>query len=496
MRIHSSSRRRSCGGVLVLALVITAGAAVGFAAWAMLLGQRTQFVEQALAGTQRRLAVENGRQIARQYGYAGVIPSNAGAALNAPLPGLPTGLLNGGISVTSWSGYAMESTTFPVGYNPISPASNGYPYGKQLAVSLPYSVSDAYPAPVAVGTGAADFTLEINSRSPLTSGDLLVVHRPTTVNSTPLPKITISGSLDLVGGRAVYFSPLSDALSTTARATQVAFPPVQPAGSSTLPVSRDSQTNAVILPGNLPLPILSGGSIAGALDTAGRLDVIDSPANGGNSFKSKVQTGPYLTVDTTKTGGERGVAFDKTTGTLTINLSEPLLPNIIAENHVAKIILTGQRSAADATIADPLGAVGFCYVETGGVTSRSLTEVRCQEIYNKRRFIMGIKKVPPASQSPKAYGSVVSCVFPQSNQAPVWRLMVVAENTPLAFTALGGPGIITLTGGIETDGSVAAPSATGASLRLLPEPDPRRLNRLAPRLAWVENHLNLDNGSL
>ena len=74
--------------------------------------------------------------------------------------------------------------------------------------------------------------------------------------------------------------------------------------------------------------------------------------------------------------------------------------------------------------------------------------------------------------------------------------MTVAENTPLTVSATGGAGTISVIGGFQSDASIAAPSATGTSLLLVPETAPGRLNRLAPRLAWVETYLDFDDGAL
>jgi hypothetical protein len=108
---------------------------------------------------------------------------------------------------------------------------------------------------------------------------------------------------------------------------------------------------------------------------------------------------------------------------------------------------------------------------------------------NNRRILLCIKKIAATAGE---VGGGVDISF--GTAVPSWRLLVVAENTPLSFTPAGGAGNIALRGGIQTDASLSGP--TGSS-RLVIEKDalPLALQNIAPRLAWVETHLFFDSTS-
>jgi hypothetical protein len=63
--------------------------------------------------------------------------------------------------------------------------------------------------------------------------------------------------------------------------------------------------------------------------------------------------------------------------------------------------------------------------------------------------------------------------------------MIVAENTPLTFSAASTVSKISLPGGIETDATLNGPG-TGKVLELSLQGDTRGLIRMSPRAGWVE----------
>jgi hypothetical protein len=60
-------------------------------------------------------------------------------------------------------------------------------------------------------------------------------------------------------------------------------------------------------------------------------------------------------------------------------------------------------------------------------------------------------------------------------------MLLELENTPVTFATTG---LLTLQGGIRSDRTIA--HSTG-SVRLVAETDPKLLERLATRTAWVES---------
>jgi len=82
----------------------------------------------------------------------------------------------------------------------------------------------------------------------------------------------------------------------------------------------------------------------------------------------------------------------------------------------------------------------------------------------------------------------VSLSFPEAAETsasvgPDWRMVLVLEQTPVAFAVAGGT--LNLTGGLSTDRSVIAPAAPGA-LRLYRELGPVGLSTKTPRRTWAE----------
>ena len=481
---------------MVVALMITAAATMGFAAWSTLIASRKEAVEQNFGGLLRRMAVENGKQIARQFAYTDFLTKNSSNAVNSTNFASGTTQVIGGIATPVRVGFAMDSVAFPPGFNRLSPAGLGFAYGVITNVTVPFSVMDSHPALTVRANDVTTVSTAMKSRSPLLSGDVLVIHQPTLATTSPVAAPIVTGSLDVLDSRAVFLTPSTLGNFSTVRASAVTMPSysvpaVNPAQT------RDPYTNALVLPSNFPSSLTTGGSVGAgnALDTGNYLNVVNSAQNPSNSLLEKIKTGSYVTVTTTADFNQSGVSFVSSTGILTLNLSNQALPSVIVQDNVSQIIFTGQSSSAEESLADIYSSVGVCYVEDAAVSTRSLTSVACNNGANKRRLILGMKKIPKAT-NPQVPGSAVTIDFPQSNLSPVWRLLLVAENTPLAFSNSGGPGILTLKGGIQTDGNIASISGAGNAVKLISETDPRRLSRLAPRRGWIETYLDFTNGSL
>ncbi len=493
-RPYLSSRRlarRTAGGVLIVALLLTAAATFGFTAWANLIAQRRQSIEETVGGMTRRLSVENGRQSALQLGYNSLLTKNGGAAMDAKMEDATTLQIYGGLTTAAWSGYALESIR-PGKVNHFSHAGISFAYEPDLAFTVPYSVMDYYPSPSWRANGTTTVVASARSRVPLLSGDVLNIYKPTLALDSPLTNQVITGNLDVVGARSVILSPAAldnfSGLRTSAIST-----PVYAVPNSNPMVFRDPTTNNYVMPSNFPSTLTTMGSVGAGnnLDTENRLNVIDSPDNPANSLRNRILNGlVYVTLDTTQDRVfSQGIGFVASTGVLTLDLTDSTLWGLIANNNISEIILNGQS-----TNIDTQASVRICYVETA-TTTRTLTKVTYNGATNLRPIVMGIKKVPPATGS-QVPGSPVTMSFADSGVAPLWRMMLVMENTPLAFAADGGNGRITMIGGIMTDGSIQATSGAGNSVALVPETDHTHLIQLVPRRAWMETYLDFANGSL
>lgn len=488
------TRHRNHGGIMVAALLVTAAATVGFAAWANIISQRRQDIEQTMSGTQRRLAVESGRQIARHWAYWHRTTKNSGADVSSSQTLSGTTQIVGGLAVPNWTGFAMETTSFTTGINHFSPAGNDSAYAVSTQATLPYSIMDSYPEPTVEESDSTTLVTTVHSRSPMLSGDILVIHTPTLATTAPVAPPQITGNFDVVNGRACILTVSALPYMTELRATAICIPPYAVPTANALQ-TYDPVTTDLVLPSNFPCPVMTSGSITAdyALDDLGRLNVIDSANNPSNSFKTKVSAGSSVTINSLSDLSQNGIAFTASTGILSLDLNQIGLPGIIINDNVAEIIINGKTTPDIPGI--PYSSVAICYVENAETTSRTLAKITCQNGVNTRRLIIGVKKIPRAAD-PQVPGAPVVISFPQSNTAPTWRFLMVAENTPLTFESTGGPGIITLQGGIQTDGSITSTSGVGNSIKLVPETNPLRLDRLSPRRAWVETYLDYIHGSL
>lgn len=488
------TRQRSHGGIMVAALLVTAAATVGFAAWANIVSQRRQDIEQTQSGTQRRLAVESGRQIARHWAYWQRTTLNSGAAVTASQVIGGTTQIAGGLTVPAWTGFAMETTSFTTGINHCSPSANDSAYAVATQATLPYSVMDSYPEPTVSVSESTTLVATVHSRSPILSGDLLVIHTPTLATTLPVAAPQVTGNFDIVNGRACILTTTALPNITELRASAISIPPYVVPATNALQ-TYDPTTSDLVLPSNFPCPITTTGSITAdyALDDLGRLNVIDSPNNPSNSFKTRITAGSSVTINSTADLSQSGINFVASTGILTLDLNQIGLPGVIINDNVAEIVITGKASAEVPSL--PYSSVAICYIENAETTTRTLAKITCQNALNTRRLILGVKKIPRAAD-PQVPGAPVVISFPQSNTAPNWRFIMISENTPLTFEATGGPGIITLQGGIQTDGSITSTTGVGNAVKLVPETNPLRLDRLSPRRAWVETYLDYTNGSL
>jgi hypothetical protein len=484
--------QRTQGGVLIVALLLTAAAAFGFTAWANLIAQRRQSIEETVGGMTRRLSVENGRQSALQLGYNQLLTKNGGAAMAAKEEDATTQQIYGGLTTPAWAGYSMDSIRAGK-VNHFSPAGISFAYEPDYTFTVPYSVMDYYPSPIWRANGTTSVVVAARSRVPMLSGDILNIYKPTLALDTPLTDQTITGNLDVVGARAALLTPAALDNFAGLRASGI-FTPVYSVPNTNPMVFRDPVSNDFVMPSNFPSTLTTTGSVGtgNVLDTQHRLNVIDSPDNPSNSLRNKVLNGlVYVTLDTTQDRApSQGIGFVASTGVLTLDLAESTFWGLIADNNISEIILNGQSSNIDTQ-----ASVRICYVEHADTTAHTLSKVTYNGSTNLRPIVMGIKKVPPTAglQVP---GAPVTMSFADSGVAPLWRMMLVMENTPLAFEAAGGAGALTLMGGIMTDGSIAATSGAGNSVILVPETDHTHLIQLVPRRAWMETYLDFTNGSL
>ena len=430
------------GAVLVLAIIVVMIGGLAMTGWIVLLGARAQYSEQHLSSVQRRVAESNARALTRQYLLESVMPfsSGSGGTFRSSVGDDSWGET----TIPSWSAAAMSSTAFPAGTNLISPAS-GFPY------ALPFltTASD--------GAATTWFRAYINSRSPLLGKDLLVVH--------PGPAdISVSGSLD-VKGRSVIHAPNSpNYYSFTTDDFAV------PKGTTGFTLTNAAGT--WLAGSNYPMMPETAGPSGTDLGYTGNLAVIKNSDNPGNSLYDKLTGGGFssITVSGETTSSNRGVVSDGA-GEVSITVADDFLTNVIITD-ASSVVLVGQDTPTEISDADLLPGIMILIIQDAGVAD--LTTVSFQDM-NNRRLHLGVLKSINTTQ--------VQMNFTSSEFDVDWRLMMTVEGAPVLLNKTVG-GTTSLFGGIRTNSSLTV--ATGTSVVLKEELDPKLLNRLADRRAWVE----------
>ncbi len=508
MQIHplqalpAARRHQTAGGVLIVAMLLTAAATLGFAAWATLLNQRQQSAEETMGGIQRRLAFANGRQMAIQLGYNQLMTQNTGNAIDlAQYDTTLTAKIHGSLKTDAWTGSAISK--FPLPYpavnnsamNRFSPSGTHAAYGPEFSFTVKASVMDYYPnptvrtdannAPVSI---AAGLITSVRHYAPLLSGDLLCIYKPTLGTATPLANQTLTGNIRVVGGRSLILTPAPLANFSALRTDAISTPHYN-VPSNPIIFQNTASTPAQILPSNFPSIVTSLGSVGTGnnLDTQHRLNVIDDATNNpSNSLKARILSSDVvISINTAANHAlQDGVSFDLATGVLNIDLANQAIWGIVADNNVSEIRLQGMPA-----INSNLASVRLCYTETAGLYARTLTKISCQGDANYRPIIIAVKKSPNPTGS-AVVGPEVTLEYPTTT--PLWHSLIVVENTPLIFTTNG---ILTLAGGIMTDASLTGPTGQNR-VQIIPSTLSTFLTHIAPQRMWLETYFDYGHENL
>jgi hypothetical protein len=463
------------GGVMAIALVCIGALTIGYTSWVGLLSQRSRAGEIEDHAARRRIASWNTRSAIREYALTRAVTSSIdddGLSFD-PLAGWSV------TNAASWSGFPMESNTRLAGLNAFS-FTWDYPYSKVFDTESGTFALDF----VRAGNGRldADYTASasylktyIRSRCPVLGGDLLVVHRS---SLTPPVDPVIAGNLT-VRGRVLHFVPELADTAYTARSYRFIAPPA----AGTMGLRPLDLSGTALLPSNLSWTPVTFGNVAGVPDFSGQLNVIDDAGNGGNSLRHKLAGSP-ATIPLSGTDAmsdPRGFESDGN-GLLTLTpavnpLSTADIPSIIVDSEVEEIIIEGQDDANFDNYARYRPSMALCYVQSAA-SARQLQRIRLRG-QNSRRIVLAIKQDGPNPGSP------VTVIVEDNHSVSNWHMVILAENTPLIFTADAAVSTINLVGGLQSNSPITGPAGSQI-LNLELESDTRGLIRMTPRAAWVE----------
>jgi hypothetical protein len=426
---------QSRGSAMILAMLLIAVAGVLTAGWIALITARSGMVEQMTAASQRRIALENSKALAQEFMLERVLPSTSGLAFTYDLPDPAWG----GISVPAWGSAPLISVQKAAGVNHFNPGN-----GDGYTLDLPVTVRDGDANPLR--------KYQIKSRSPLLAGTLLSSQTPTLAPTVS----TVIGDITVAGASFIWTPNLSMTFTTNSYST--------PAGMDAVSFT-DSAENVLAM-NNLALPRqIANPRSGGALFYGGQLDAIANADLAANSSTAKATSGGGTIVNGSTASSSNGIVCDGN-GNVTITLNTPSLGNVYIPGEISSLTLEGQAGANDAS-ADALPAI-LIVIDQPLSSGRDLTSITLNQ-HNSRRLDLAVKK---------AFGDLP---IEFSTASAAWRLLLELENTPSAITAAGAA---TIQGGIRSDRTVAL---SGGAPRLTLETDPKYLERLATRTAWVES---------
>ena len=466
------------GGILAVSLVAIGFITMSFTIWVGLLGQRGRTGEVEEHASRRRLAAWNTRSAIREYALERLITSSGDT------DGVSFDPAGNGMSITTAaasSGYPMESNTRLAGLNGFS-FSWDYPYSKvvdttagTMGLGFNFTGPGGDRLEASYTATASYFKTYVRSRCPVLGGDLLIVHRSSLV---PPVAPSVSGTVT-VNGRVLHFVPELAATAYTARSARFAAPP----GTTAMALRPLDLNGNEIPPSNLGWTPVTFGRVGGITDLTGQLNVIDDINNGGNSLRQKLNA----SAATIQNGGGTAISDPRgfendgnglVTVTPCVGPSNPAdLPSVVVDSEVREIVIEGQTGANFDGYAQFRPAIGLLYVQRESST-RKLETIRLRK-QDRRRFILAIK------QEGSAAGLPVNVIVEDVNPISEWNLVILAENTPLVFSADTAVQQIRIFGGIQTNAPLDGPG-TGQSLVLGLQSDTRGLIRLTPRAAWVE----------
>jgi len=434
MKKHSES-----GTVLVYALIVIAAAAVLLTGWLNILAARMQFTEQTAAAMTRRATLANSRLLASQYVLQNVLSGSQAIATSGTFAGASFSLSGPASGQPAW--VPLESVTFSGATNAFAPGAGG-----GYTIDLTASLSD--------GVSTYSWLFQARSRSPIFAHDLFTSQRPT-VNASS--QVIVSSGLSVSENAVIWRpnSPNAFSVTTLSYQTPTTLPSVSLLNSFGV---------AVTMLDFAFLPVTSGAGFDGSISVVNPT-VTTAP----NSLVNRAISSPHVEADGQQTSSSSGTTSDGA-GVVTIDLLDPGLNIVYIVGGASTIHLKGQASATELTQADDRPAVLLVYLQdVSAAYDLSRIELEGQ---NNRRIYLAIKKNT---------GTAVTVAALSSGSPLSWRMAGVFENTPIAFSLVGGS--LQLHGGLRSDQSI---SVTGGTVSFLRETDPKLLERYADRVAWLE----------
>ncbi len=464
MRSNSNKRPACAGSTILMGLAIMSLATIGITAWVALIGARASSIESMEAASRHRLNKLNARAITEEYIYRNVVTKAGTASATITIPG-GVGVITVPATTAPFASVALPGGIVRTGQ------ADGYGYHVGMPVTYDIALDHDLDPGTAAFTDSYQRDFLIKSRAPQFSGDLMIQHKPT---REPSVHNDITGRIQVYGNLVAWTGTSPHTIQNKVLAARFITPTT---GSPGATLKAKDLSNSWAPASNFALMSQTGGDWGTGNGYEGTLNVIDPGPAATWSMKNQMLAGShiFLTGDTAFDSG-RGASSDGS-GTIDITLGDIHLGNVLIQDHVDTINFHGQDNDPDFADANLRGAIMIIYHQTVA-TSANLTRINFND-RNNRRVSLGIKK----DQS----NGEVELKFPQADAT--WRMVLTAENTRMKEKDQPN-GTVTITGGVRTDRDFKWDGSNNRKLAITRETDPKLLERIVPRTAWLESYAN------
>lgn len=459
------------GSTILMSLVVMTVGTVGFASWVSLLSARASQINQKEHVLSHRIAELNSRSVARESLYTGALTIRQSAPRFIAVPGSGSRTV---ISAIKESTFSSSTTT-----NNIVFVGQGNGHGFQVRVPVTMNVERSGSAADSIRLSSSTYSRNyfLRSRSAQLSGDLIVLHRP---KSNASKEQRLLGNIKVYGNTLIW-DPKNVIVGDSLKTSSYMIPTINVNGAATVKALRDlnGQYSA---PSNFAMIPMTSANASPKEAFNGQIDIIDPGHAAAWSMKEAISKIGYTTVKGNAVHNNgRGVTSDGK-GKVQIDLGSLFLPNIHIEDNVSEVHFQGQSSFVF-NRADSLSAVAVM------ITQSPESELDLNNIFfhgkSNRRLVVAVKK------SLRSASKDINYAFTEASTNPLWRMILIAENADFKILEDMNPsGQVTIQGGIATDQSFEWSENGNKKLNVMREEDPKFLEYLAPRLAWIESYPN------
>lgn len=469
MKTSADIRRRgpATGSTILMGLAIMTMATFGITAWVSLLSARGAYIEGIEVSSNHRIARMNAHAATEEFLYRNYLTKTSTTGTNITLP-------DGSATIS-----IPPSILSPLGSFALSGGvvATGMASGRGYHVELPVSHTIKVDHDNNPSTTPLDSTYTRNyllkSRAPQLAGDLMMLHRPTL---SPWVNNDLLGHMRIYGNTVIW-DESSHSVDNRVRSERYI---TYTAGTPNAPDRVRNLSNSWVPPTNYPLMATTGGDFGSSNGYEGTLNVIDPGPGVPWSMKNQLLASSYISLSGDVDFDSGRGARSNGNGRIDITLGNIHLTHVLITDHVRVINLHGQTTDSEFADADLRSAIMILYQNTTSSTER----LRNINFYgrNNRRLSLGLKR--DGFQSLDA-----DLAFRDANTNPSWRLVITAENTRLREND-GPNGLVTIYGGVRTDRDFRWGLNTNETLHIRKETDPKLLERLVPRTAWIESYAN------